>query len=199
MSSESSSPQLCPSLPLLSACPSPTSPLSSWPASSRQEQSESSRSTLRRPQPAQPACLPAKAGRLTPRPLDSRFFCPAFLHAPTIGPRRATLARAPNSQCPHFDSKAATPFALASTLREPLQIHLPLHHRTYPQQSTRTGAPIAPAPRAIYTWLSAGQFRFSRPLRCRQPLFRRDKLHLFLYASHPIPSHGRDTPRRSAR
>jgi hypothetical protein len=104
------SPALSPWCWPLSLFLSPISPASSWwPAfCSPAKWFGSSRSALRQPTPAQPVCLQAIAGRLEPWLLDTRSFCPAFLHAPTIGLRRAKLARTPTGQSPHFNSKAAT-------------------------------------------------------------------------------------------
>ncbi len=162
------SPALSPWCWPLSLFPSPISPASSWwPAfCSPAKWFGSSRSALRQPTPAQPVCLQAIAGRLEPWLLDTRSFCPAFLHTPTIGQRRAKLARAPTGQSPHFNSKAATALPRAhsrsarttsdTSASSPQHV---IHFQSHPG-SVRS-APIARRTAAIYTWVGGEQFRFT--------------------------------------
>src|ERR1017187_3572584 len=158
------SPALSPWCWPLSLFPSPISPASSWwPAfCSPAKWFGSSRSALRQPTPAQPVCLQAIAGRLEPWLLDTRSFCPAFLHAPTIGLRRAKLARTPTGQSPHFNSKAATALPRAhrrsagttsdTSASSPQHV---IHFQSHPESVRARPLPAALQP--IYTWVGGEQ------------------------------------------
>lgn len=98
--------------------PSPCQPLSCGPLWTSQA-SFSSLSHLpfeksRQPRPARPASFRATGGRSTTRPLDIRYFCPAFLHAPTDGLRRA---RSPALQPANAHTTTLMPHPASRTYR----------------------------------------------------------------------------------